>query len=177
MASSVTRQDCDPRKRTLGDQIKLTVDILQSLFTIGAILAAGWWFIKQESIKPQVKIEQTVTQRALGNNPSEILITVDVRATNMGKTKVELDQGVTEVSQVNPIPGYSIIKYPLRRLLLEPGESDQALFRTVRLNKTTLTIQLHSEYPVPHTNEVWNLLSAVDIGEKPTKKESAASVN
>jgi hypothetical protein len=170
-------QVADSKQRTVGDQIKLIVDILQAILTISAILAAGWWFLKQESIKPQVKIEQTVTQRVLGNNPSENLITVDVRATNMGKTKVQLAEGEMEVSQINPIPGYSIVSYPLRALVLEPGESDQALFRTIRLNKSTLTVQIHSKYSVPNSKNIWNLLSAVDIGEKPTKKESAESIH
>lgn len=169
--AAAQKQDC--KARTLTERIKLTVDIVQGLLTIGAICAGGWWFFEQESIKPQVKIDQTVTQRSL--NPSETLITVDVRATNIGKTKVELPAGAMEVSQINPIPGYSITGYPLKALLLEPGESDQALFQTIRLNKSTLTIQVHSEYPVPDSKNVWNLLSAVDIGDTQAKKESATS--
>jgi hypothetical protein len=160
-----------------GARLKVIVEIIQGLLTIGAICAGGWWFIEQESIKPQVRIEQTVTQRPLNGGSSESLITVDVRATNIGKTKVELSEGVMQVSQINPIPGYRIIEYPLRSLLLEPGESDQALFRAIRLNKSTLTIQVHSEYPVPGSKNVWNLLSAVDIGNTQTQKESATSIN
>jgi len=160
---------------TRAEKIKVVVDICQSLFTIFAICAGGWWFLKQESITPQVKIDQTVTQRSLGNDPSEELITVDVRATNMGKTKVELGTGVMEILQINPVPGYDIISYPLRALILEPGESDQALFRAVRLNKSTLTIQVHSKYPVPGSKNVWNLLSVVDIGDAQAKKETATS--
>ena len=170
-------QEAVAKLATTAERIKIVVDILQGLLTISAILAAGWWFLKQESVKPQVKIEQTVTQRVLGNDPSENLITVDVRATNMGKTKVQLSEGEMEVSQINPIPGYSIVKYPLRALVLEPGESDQALFRAIRLNKSTLTVQIHSKYVVPHSTNIWNLLSAVDIGDKQTRKESAATIN
>jgi hypothetical protein len=163
--------------KTPGERIKLVLDILQSVLTIGAICAGAWWFFKQESIKPQIKIDQTISQRALNGESSEVLITVDVRATNIGKTKVELPVGKMEVAQINPIPGYKIDEYPLRTLLLEPGESDQALFQAIRLDKSTLTIQVRSEYPVPGSNNAWSLLSAVDIGDGGTKKESASSVH
>lgn len=169
-------QKPDEKEKSVGERIKLIVDIVQGLLTIGAICAGGWWFFEQESIKPQVKIDQTVTQRPLNGDSSETLITVDVRATNIGKIKVELPVGDMEVSQINPIPGYPISDYPLRSLLLEPGESDQALFQSIRLNKSTLTIQVHSKYPVPGSKNVWNLLSAVDIGNTQTKKESATSI-
>lgn len=168
--------DASAKQDGRGSQIKRLVDIVQGILTIGAICAGAWWFFKQESVKPQVKIEQTVTQRALGNDATEVLLTVDVRATNMGKTKVELAEGQMEVSQINPTPGGSLVSYPLRAMLLEPGESDQALFKTVLIYKTTLTIQVHSEYAVPGSKNVWNLLSAVDIGEQPTRKESTSSL-
>jgi hypothetical protein len=171
-----TLQDPDPKKETLATRIKLALDIIQALFTIVAIAAGGWWFLKQESVKPQVKLEQTITQRPLGNEASEVLLTVEVRATNMGKTKVELSNGQMEVSQINPIPGGSLATSPLQPLTLEPGESDQALFKSVLIYKSTLTIEVHSEYSVPGTKNVWNLLSAVDIGETPTKKETATSI-
>lgn len=170
-------QKSEDEGRTAGDKVKLIVEIFQGLLTIGAICAGGWWFIAQESIKPQVKIEQTVTQRPLNGGSLETLITVDVRATNIGKTKVVLPEGIMQVSQINPIPGYRLKEFPLKHLLLEPGESDQALFRTIRLNKSTLTIQVHSEYPVPGSTNFWNLLSAVDIGSTQTQKESATSIN
>jgi hypothetical protein len=162
----------------IGSRIKLIVDVVQGIFTIGAICAAGWWFIAQESTKPEIKIEQTVTQRPLGNSSSEILITVDVRATNIGKTKAELTKGTMQVDQINPIPGYTIHKYQLRDLVLEPGETDHAIFETIRVLKSSQTIQVYSEYPVTNSkDDVWSLYTPVDIGEKPTQKESAASVN
>ena len=167
-------QETDAKKETLGNKIKLVVDIVQAILTIFAICAGGWWFLKQESVKPQVKLEQTITQRPLGNDPSEVLLTVEVRATNMGKTKVELSNGQMEVSQINPVPGGSLATSPLQALILEPGESDQALFKSILIYKSTLTIEVHSEYSVPGTKNVWNLLSAVDIGETPTKKETAS---
>lgn len=171
-----TTKDVDSKQEGRGEQIKRFVDIVQGILTIGAICAGAWWFFKQESVKPEVKIEQTITQRALGNDASEVLLTVDVRATNMGKTKVNLAEGQMEVSQINPIPGYSLATYPLRAMYLEPGESDQALFQTILIYKSTLTIQVHSEYTVPGSKDVWNLLSALDIGEQPARQKSTASV-
>jgi hypothetical protein len=75
------------------------------------------------------------------------------------------------------VPGGSLATSPLQALILEPGESDQALFKSILIYKSTLTIEVHSEYSVPGTKNVWNLLSAVDIGETPTKKETASSIN
>jgi hypothetical protein len=108
------------RPESIGSQIKPFVDMLQGLLTMGAICAGGWWFFEQESVKPEVKLEQTVTQRALGNDLSQVLLTIDVRATNLGKTKVELTKGQMELSQINPIPGGSLETDPLQPLILEP---------------------------------------------------------
>jgi hypothetical protein len=127
------------------DRIKTWADILQSAVTIIAVVAGGMWFILQRSTKPQVKIEHHVTQRAVEGSPGMWLVSVEVRVTNVGKTKVDLAQGILNLAQVNPpVPGDDLIDDQLRDLRLEPGEADQAIFRTYQIPEAVKTIQVHS---------------------------------
>lgn len=137
---------------------------MQSLITIVAILAGGYWFVAQRSLKPQVKLEQTITQRALDGEAGWLLVAVDVRATNVGKTKVSLTKGSIELIQVNPLPGQSMAVFALPAMDLEPGESDQAILHTWKTPSYLKTIEVHSSYPVPSSKEFWNLRSLVDVG-------------
>jgi len=145
--------------------------------TILALVAGGVWFLLQRSNKPQVKLDQTVTQRPVAGNPEMTLITLDVRATNVGKIKVDLEPGTVELMQLNPEQDVPKVAFPLQRMTLEPGESDQAIFQTVNLPNSIHTIQVHSEYAVPGTKKYWNLLSSVDIGGSSDRKEAASSVH
>lgn len=159
--------------------IKTWIETIQGIATIAAILAGAYWFFLQRSTKPQVKLDQTVTQRPVDGHSDQTLITVDVRAMNIGKTKVDLDSGQLDLIQINPTPEPPVkplISYNLKAISLEPGESDQAIFVAVKIQNLK-TIQVHSDYPVPGENKkYWNLLSVVDIGGDANKKESATSV-
>jgi hypothetical protein len=164
------------------DRIKTWMEILQAIATILAIACGLIWFLLQRSTKPQVKIEQTVTQRHVVGHPDQSLVSVDVRATNVGKVKVELAPGVMELLQINPIldkdKQKAWPKFQLKKLILEPGESDQALFQDFTLPDTIRTVQIHSRYAVPGKRDLyWNLLSFVDIGVEPSAKETASSVH
>jgi len=166
-------KDC----RSLVDVVKVWVETIQGIATILAIIAGGYWFFLQRGTKPQIKLEQTVTQRAVAGEPHETLIVVDVRVTNTGKVKVDLDSGELQLTQVNPIPtdpkSARLESFELKRVTLEPGESDQALFRDAIIMDNIKTIQVHSDYKVPlekilfwnlkDKNLYWNLLSFVDI--------------
>jgi hypothetical protein len=157
-------------------KVKSWLDILQSLVTIAAILAGGIWFMLQRSTKPEVKIEHMVTQRPVDGSIGMWLVAIEVRVTNVGKVKVDLGQGIMNLSQVNPVPGSELVAADLRDLRLEPGESDQALFRTYQIPETVKTIQVHSRYEVPGAHHLyWNLLSLADIGKSPTVQSSASS--
>jgi hypothetical protein len=164
--------DVNHRSRT-AEQVKTYLDIAQSLVTILAVLAGGIWFTLQRSTKPEIKLEHSVSQRPVAGSPNMWLISVEVRATNVGKVKVELEAGVMEISQVNPVPGDDLLSAQLRDMRLEPGESDQAIFRTYQIPDSIRTIQIHSRYQVPGTSHMfwdsrplyWNLLTLADIGE------------
>ncbi len=167
------------------ERVKLWIECIQGVVTILALLAGGVWFLLQRANKPQVKLDQTVTQRPVAGQPEMTLITLDVRATNVGKIKVDLEPGTVELMELNPeqdvpqnVPqSVPKIAFPLQRMTLEPGESDQAIFQTVNLPNSIHTIQVHSEYAVPGTKKYWNLLSSVDIGGSSDRKEAASSVH
>lgn len=152
------------------------VELAKNLLTIGAILAGGYWFFEQRSNVPQVKLDQTVSQRLLSGSKDAWLIAVDVRATNVGKIKVSLANGLMELTQVNPIPGKALREEKLEDMVLEPGETDQALFRTYVIHDATKTVQMRSAYGVPGSNGLsWNLLSVFDVGSDSHPKETATT--
>jgi hypothetical protein len=156
--------------------LKIWIDIFQGLFTIGAILAAGFWFFDQESLKPQIKLEQTITQRPLDGQPDETLIAVDVRVTNLSKVRVKLSDGRMWLAQINPVPGKDLTDESLKDLQLDPGEGDQAFFKTYIVSNDIRTIQLTSRYMVPNEkNYDWELESAADLGPQKPDKTSAVT--
>lgn len=174
------KQSEHEQDKTTIEKFKVWIDTLQGIATILAILAGGYWFFLQESLKPQVKLDQTVTQRSLAGESDQTYITVDVRTTNIGKVKVDLKPGELDLREVNPTPqgSGSLGSYPLKALILEPGESDQAIFQALIVPNSVKTIQVHSDYAVPgKTKEYWNLLSVVDLGTVASHKESATSVH
>jgi hypothetical protein len=164
MTGMPLKDRCEPWKAIL--------EILQALATIGAIIAAGVWFYMQRSTKPEIKLEQTITQRRLLPS-NRWLLTVDVRATNIGKVKVDLERGEVKLTKVNPTPDVPLISRPLKKLLLEPGESDQAIFESFSLSDDVKTIQMESSYPVPDSKLYWDLRSVADIGQAENRTESA----
>lgn len=142
------------------------VDVAQAVFTIGAILAAGIWFYEQHSSTPRIKLDQSITQRTLAGTPGFYLIAVDVRATNIGRVRVHLSKGMMGLTQINPVPGEALLPdTPLKDLVLDPGEGDQALFKTFIVPDSIRTIEVVSRYGVPdEKNYFWQLESAADLG-------------
>lgn len=171
-----------PATKPVKSSVKERLEIIQSIFTILAIVAGGWWFIEQRSEKPQVKVEHFLSQRPLAGAEHKWLMCVDVRATNVGKTKVRLEDGETKLTQINPIPGVDLKDEQLKGLILEPGESDQALFKTYVIPDRIRTIEVHSNYTVPtsmlfglwpHQKLYWNFRSLIDIGESENNNAKA----
>lgn len=174
-------------------ELKPWLDAIQAILTIGAILAGGIWFFLQRFDRPMVKVEHRITQRPLVGTPHHWLVVIEVRVTNVGKVAVQLDKGQMELVQINPPipPGAvpTLKKEELKSLLLEPGESDQALFKTYDLPDVLRTVQIHSLYRVPPTfykrnwqllprsqpDLYWNLLSVFDVGSPPTSVQTVSN--
>jgi hypothetical protein len=126
------------------------LDIVQSFLTILAIFAAGWWFVMQGFTRPEVKLENLVTQRRSVTDKGYWLIAIEVKATNVGKIPVTLNDGGLLVTPVNP-EAEPLDSKILKNIFLDPGESDQAIIRTLLLPEGYRTVVIQSQYRMPRT--------------------------
>ena len=141
------------------ENVKDWASSVQSILTILAILLGGAWFLYQESLKPELKLEQTVTKRKLQGASGIWLVSVDVTATNTGRIREKLQGGTLDIIQLNPLPGRAIFPpMQLTDLQLDPGESDQALFATYQISDYAETIEIQSHYPVPTVSSIDSFL-------------------
>jgi hypothetical protein len=154
-------------KRSL-ELFKLCLDVVQAVGTIVALGAGLWWFLAQRSTHPNLKLEQTVTQRHLANDDNRIQVFVDVRVTNIGKVKIDLSPGTLSIYQVYPsLADKKALKdYALDNVVLEPGESDQPKVWSFFVYDNVKTIDISSSYPVPGTDKYWKLESVVNLGSE-----------
>ena len=158
-------------------------DFLQGLFTTVAILAGAIWFFWQGTYKPQVRLENRVTQRLLAGSKDTWLLCLEIRATNLGKTPVNLNGGSMSIIQVDPdrSDNPTLKTQPLDDLYLGAGETDQGLVKMITPYRTIKTIVIESQYVVPqswftthilgHKQFLWRLQTPVDIGV-PAKEDS-----
>lgn len=150
--------------------------MVQGILTVIAIAAGGWWFLQQGLSKPRIRIDQTLTYRPLADSADLWLVTVDVRATNIGSVGVHLDKGWLVIGQVNPLPGHDLLTAELKELWLQPGEGDQAMFHTYEVSRSVQTLQLISNYKVPDKQLYWTLISVADLqSDDSAGRQSAAS--
>jgi hypothetical protein len=160
---------------------------LQGILTSAAILAAGIWFLIQGVSKPLVHLDQHVTQRPYEGKPGSTMLSIDITATNFGKTPVNLKRGTRTLTVLlmNPPvdPKQATLQtYSLKGLILAPGETDQAAFIVIEAPPGYKTLVLHSEYSVPVTflgielpwsePEVWQSTKPIDID--PTDHDKAS---
>lgn len=152
---------------------KDTLAALQSMVTIGAILAAGWWFLANRQNRPRVRIEHSVSQRPDRGEPGNVFIGVEVKVTNIGNVHVDLEGGEIEIAEVNPA-GKTLEKDPPIRVSLEPGESDQILFRKLLIPSSISTLELRTRLTAPDNYE-WVYRSLFDVDEKAPSAKSSSS--
>lgn len=155
--------DAQSDSKSILDHVKTAAELVQALFTIGAFIAAAWWFHAQNFTKQEIRIDQHVSQRPFQGTPDIALLVVDIRVTNVGKVPVNLDRGVLRVSSLNPEPSVSLKPINLYDMTLEPGESDYALFQTIKVPTSVKTLELHASYPVPNGSLSWNSYNVSDI--------------
>lgn len=144
--------------------------ILQSVLTIIAIVLGGGWFLYQETLKPELKLEHTITKRKLQGVPGAWIVSVEVTATNTGKVRETLHGGFLNILQANPLPGRPIFDpTPLNDLQLDPGETDQALFKTYEISDARATIEVQSQYPVPAESSISSFLPSSWVAKNDQK--------
>ena len=137
--------------------VKPWLELAQAGGTALALLAALWWFNAQHFTEPNLKLEQTITQRRL--DAHHILWAIDVHATNIGKVAVELgkDMGKIDVYPLIP-PGpedKKLDSVSLNDTLLQPGESDQVALHLLELDDSYKTIRVNTYYAVPQGRRFW----------------------
>ena len=185
----------NPKNRL--DQVKTSIDIVQGIATVIALVLGGFWFLGQRPANPNIKLDQTVTwQRVEGDTKNLLHVAIDVRATNIGKVKVDLKPGLIKVFEINPEVS-PLFELPLSSLRLEPGESAQALFHVQPMYDSVKAIEIVTCYEVPgsgpesldcehreslhldppHNNLYWSLVSVAEIGTDAAQKQSSTSAH
>src|SRR5262245_6035031 len=121
---------------------------LESIATILAILAGGVWALslyrKKREPQPKARIKHTVTHRRLPDN--QIWLRVELSLDNCGNSLLQLNKGLTRVSQILPLHGKlpDRLSPPFSRerawpqlfddesdwteMRIEPGEEDSVVY-------------------------------------------------
>jgi hypothetical protein len=158
--------------------IGATLQAIQAVATIGAILAGGYWtymlFFEQRQLFAHLKTEHHLTHVSLPGN--RILLMVDVIHSNVGSVKVKLTSGDVKIYTLDPpdpkdadasdawnlqaetteLPG------PARDLLIEPGESDQIHYEFILSDDAPLRIYTYYENPTTMNHTGWVTWSLYD---------------
>ena len=92
----------DVQQATVRELVKDWIGILQGVATIAGIGAAAWWFFFQGESRSKVNLEITGYHRQL--EAKTTLLSVSVKATNVGKRPTEITKGGVVISQVAPLP-------------------------------------------------------------------------
>jgi hypothetical protein len=123
-----------------------------------------------------VSLKQQVTQRPVAGDQERWLLYIEVKATNLGKTSLNLDSGTLRIRQLNPeAAGDSTLKiYDLDSISLLPGETGEAQVQTLYVPVEYKTLLLQSEYAAPaeflgikipwKREHMWRIQTPVDIG-------------
>jgi len=153
--------------------VKDVASALQSLFTIGALIAAGWWFYTNRQNKPRIKIEHIVSQRPDLGEAGNTFMGIEVKVTNIGNVGVDLSQGEIEVAECNP-EAVSLEKDQPTIVALEPGESDQLLFRKILIESKIKTLEVRTKLNAPEGFH-WVYRSLIDVDQSPSGHGSSTS--
>jgi hypothetical protein len=146
---------------------------VQSIFAVGAIIAASWWFFTNRQDQPRVRIEHILSQRPDTGEPGSIFLGVEVKVTNIGNVRVDLEKGAIELAEVNPL-GKPLKTAQPEGVSLEPGESDQVYFAKLLLESSVRTVELQTSLEAGQGWR-WNHRSLFDIGANTPSYGSSSS--
>lgn len=146
------------------DKIKDWLAILQSVATIVAILAAGWWFFMQRQNQPRLRLEHRIAHRRL--SPDRQLLIVDIMLSNVGNVKLDLNCGKIRVFTILPQRAVLVNaedQCNAGERLLEPGEGDQ-VHEEYELEGNVATVRVYSFFQNPKYKKAgWDLTSFYDL--------------
>jgi hypothetical protein len=153
-----------PKSRDMLDLAKDWLSLFQSLATILALLAGGWWFWEQRMDKPRLKVEHRISHRRTSSN--EQLLIVDVLLSNVGNTKVDPPCGKIRVYEI--IPDHEKLVNPddtcnEDRVSLEPAEADQ-VHEEYAIKGDVKTVRVYTFFANPSNPELgWSQTSFYDL--------------
>ncbi len=165
------------------DFIKDIISILQSIFTIAAIIAGTWWFFFQAEASPRVEISHSVVHRKIHNQ--WIWVYASISLSNVGKRPVHFNSITVWLQKILPLDknikykmeqGTKIInekgdvEWPLIGELyqstidikIEPGEKDKINYEFL-VPSYVKTVKLYSFLQKEGTNIGWSLASIYDL--------------
>jgi len=161
----VPGSESQPPPKSKSDRIGKTKDIaaiVQSVFTVVAIIAAGWWFWFGRQNEPRVRIDQSLTHfRVPEGNNSAVVAAIDVKVTNTGNVLVKLDGGHVDIDSIGP-NSRSLDTQQIKKSVLEPGEQEQVYFTSIDVPDDIWAVQVYTQIPSP-SHLSWHLASAFSI--------------
>jgi hypothetical protein len=88
------------QKRPLQNLVD-AMSILQSIATIGGIIAAGVWFFVQGEADPKINITHSIIHKKLNSEQTWIRASVDIA--NIGKRRITLGFGNIKLYEIYPL--------------------------------------------------------------------------
>jgi len=176
--------ESQPEKLQLNfSRVKEIIDILQSIFTIAAIIAAAWWFFFQAEALPRVGISHSVNYYKINDDWTWVYVSITLE--NLGKRPVNFSSEKVWLQKVLPIDksikdrieqnvslisekgrlGWPLIGEPYQKEIdidIYPGESDTLNYEFV-IPSYIKTIRLYSFYQRQGSNKGWRLASLYDL--------------
>ena len=178
---------------TLILDLKNTVEIVEKIITIGAILVGGLWtywiFIKNRQRYPRAKVINNAYQLVASGKSNILRVNLIVR--NIGNVLIQIDEISIVVSQIEPIPEGVVsqirrkeesipngqteyawdqiagrsMKYDYHENEIEPGESQSYQF-DFRLAKNVKKVEIYSavnNITKPSKHLAWDCTTIFDI--------------
>ena len=175
--------------------VKDIATIVQSIFTVVAVITAGvwtyWLFVRKRQKYPSAKIEHQISHRLIANG--KVLLSVNVLVSNLGNVLLSLKEGKIRVNQMLPpqdelldiltsSEGTRVTNWHLLSPLvnpigykgheIEPGESQQFLFHYV-IDANIQTILVYTYFrniEKLRRNIGWALTTIYDLCSTPPNK-------
>lgn len=134
---------------------------IQSGATIVALVAGGWWFITKNQAAPRLKVEHAIAAHGIDLKSGELLVSVEIKATNTGNTPISVPEGELRIIRMGS--GAKILsKDTTEERTLQSGESDQIYVKTYLVPPDWKTIQIESHVPY-HDGSEWQTISLFDV--------------
>jgi hypothetical protein len=167
--------------------IKDIVSILQSLFTIGAIILGGWLFVVRRKRYPRLKISHAICDKRISDDRT--LIRVEVNIHNSGEVLARIKDVDVWVQQVVPCAelfeelrgkdfahedneseyGWKVLcekkLADVSERQIEPGEEDDLYFDFIVTNEVkSILVNTHIKNLAEKTKNIgWNKSTVYDL--------------